>query len=147
MEKHSHSKVGQLRRIVGLLFLTAAVAVAVASLRAVNQPRGPEQAAALRKIAPWVTQHTAGGQQAEFMVVLSDQADLSQAAALPTKAEKQHFVFDTLRNKSQATQGPILQYLRERGIEYRSFYIVNAILVKGTQEVAETLAARPDVVR
>jgi len=147
MEKHSHSKVGQLRRVVGLLFLTAAVAVAVASLRAVNQPRGPEQAAALRKIAPWVTQHTAGGQQAEFMVVLSDQADLSQAAALPTKAEKQHFVFDTLRNKSQATQGPILQYLRERGIEYRSFYIVNAILVKGTQELAETLAARPDVVR
>ena len=33
------------------------------------------------------------------------------------------------------------------GIEHRSFYIVNAVLVKGSQEIAETLAARPDVAR
>jgi len=52
-----------------------------------------------------------------------------------------------LLNKSQTTQGPILQWLREHGAEYRSFYIVNAILVKGTREVAEALAARPDVAR
>ena len=151
MEKHSHSKVGPLRRIIGLLFLAAAVAAvlgAVASLRAVNQPSSPEQAAALRKIAPWVTQHTAGGKQAEFMVVLADQADLSRSrGAQPTKSEKGRFVHDALWNKSQTTQGPILQWLRERGIEHRSFYIVNAVLVKGSREIAETLAARPDVAR
>ena len=99
MEKHSNSKVGPLRRIIGLLFFAAAVAAvlgAVASLRAVNQPSSPEQAAALRKIAPWVTQHTAGGKQAEFMVVLADQADLSEAAALPTKNEKGRYVRDAL---------------------------------------------------
>src|SRR5207245_1187960 len=39
------------------------------------------------------------------------------------------------------------KWLRERGIEHRSFYIVNAILVKGSREVAETLAVRPDVAR
>ncbi len=150
MEKHNHTKVGLLRRIIGLLFLAAAVAAvlgAVASLRAVNKPNSPEQTAALRKIAPWVTRNTADGKQAEFMVVLADQADLSQAATLPTKSEKERFVYDTLLNKSQTTQGPILQWLRERGIEYRSFYIVNALLVKGTQEIAETLAARSDVAR
>ena len=54
---------------------------------------------------------------------------------------------DALFNKSQTTQGPILQWLRERGIEHRSFYLVNAILVKGNQEIAEALAARPDVAR
>ena len=32
-------------------------------------------------------------------------------------------------------------------IEHRSFYIVNAILVKGSREIAEALAARPDVAR
>ena len=91
MEKHSHSKVGPLRRIIGLLFLAAAVAAvlgAVASSRAVNQPSSPERAAALRKIAPWVTQHTAGGKQAEFMIVLADQADVSGAAALSRKAKR-----------------------------------------------------------
>ena len=150
METHNHSKVGPLRRIIGFLFLAAAVAAvlgAVASLRAVNQPSSPERAAALRKIAPWVTQHTAGGKQAEFMIVLANQADLSGAAALSTKSEKGRFVRDALWNKSQTTQAPILQWLRERGIEHRSFYIVNSILVKGSQEVAEMLAARPDVAR
>ena len=91
MEKHNHTKVGLLRRIIGFLCLAAAVATvlgAVASLRAVNKPNSPAQTAALRKIAPWVTQNTAGGKQAEFMVILADQADLSQAAALPTKAKR-----------------------------------------------------------
>ena len=36
---------------------------------------------------------------------------------------------------------------RDRAIEHRSFYIVNAILVKGTRELAEALAARPEVAR
>ena len=99
------------------------------------------------KIAPWVIEHTANGQQAEFMVVLAEQADLRQAAALATKNQKSRYVHDALWNKSQTTQGPILQWLRERGIEHRSFYIVNAILVKGSREIAQALAARPDVAR
>ena len=150
MAKRHHSKVGPLRRIIGFLFLAAAIAAvlgAVASTRAVADRDSPEQVAAMRKIAPWVTEHTADGKQAEFMVVLADQADLSGAAALSAKTEKGRFVRDALLNKSQTTQGPILQFLRDRGIEHRSFYIVNAILVKGGREIAETLAARPDVAR
>ena len=99
------------------------------------------------KIAPWVIERTANGENAEFFIVLADQADLSGAAALTTKTEKGRYVYDALRNKSQATQGPVLQWLRERGIEHRSFYIVNAILVKGSREVAEALASRHDVAR
>ena len=150
MEKNSRSKIGPLRHILCILFFAAAVAAAlgaVASSRAVNRPNSPAQIAALRKIAPWVTQHTAGGKQAEFLIVLADQADLRGAETLTTKSEKGRFVCDALWNKSQATQGPILQWVSERGIEHRSFYIVNAILVKGNRELAEALAARPDVAR
>jgi hypothetical protein len=82
------------------------------------------------KIAPWVVAQTAHGQQAEFFVVLADQADLSGAAALRAKNEKGRFVHDALWNKSQATQRPILRWLREHSVEHRPFYIVNAILVK-----------------
>src|SRR5205814_1479143 len=57
------------------------------------------------------------------------------------------YVYDALWNKSQATQGPILQWLRERRLEHQSFYIVNAILLNGSREIAEMLAARPDVAR
>lgn len=150
METHSQSKVGPLRRIIGLLFLAATAAIvlgAVASSRAVNQSSSPEQAAALRKIAPWVNQHTAGGKQAEFMIVLADQADLTGAALLQTKKEKGRFVRDALWNKSQATQGPVLKWLDEHRLEHRSFYIVNAIWVKGRSEDAMALALRSDISR
>jgi len=99
------------------------------------------------KIAPWVCEHTANGQTAEFFVVLADQSDLSGAGDLATKAEKGRYVYDALRDKSQATQLPILRWLRERRIEHRAFYIVNAILVKGSRDLAEALASRQDVAR
>ena len=113
------------RMFCSLLFVAAGIAVlgAIVSSRATGQ-EGPDATA--NKIAPWVIEHTANDQQAEFIVVLADQADLSPAAALATKNEKGRYVYDALLNKSQATQGPILQWLRERGLEHRSFYIVNA---------------------
>jgi subtilisin family serine protease len=95
----------------------------------------------------WVMKHTAKGQKAEFLVIMADQADVSGATHFRTKAEKGRYVYQTLQRKAQTTQEPILQLLRDRGIEYQSFYIVNAILVKGTLEVARILAARTDVAR
>src|SRR5437762_6907193 len=139
-----------LRVLLASVFCLAGVFIAlggIASSRTIGQGGSPNQSVAAQKIAPWVTEHTANGQQTEFLVVLADQADLSPAAAMRTKAEKGRFVYDALRNKSQTTQGPILQWLRERGIEHRSFYIVNAVFVKGTREMAQALAARPDVTR
>ena len=128
-----------------LFFAAAAIAVfaAIGSSRAIGQGRPPGRATTTNKIAPWVVEHTANGQQAEFMVVLADQADLSAAATMRTKTEKGRYVYDTLRNKSQTTQGPILRWLRERGLEHRSFYIVNAVLVKGTREIAEASGCPP----
>jgi subtilisin family serine protease len=146
------------RRLFFSLFLVlAAVALvgAIASSRAggstspkvKGQRVGGNPVNVANRIAPWVVQHTVNGQQAEFFVVLADQADLSPASHLPTKTAKGRFVFETLRDKAQTTQASILQWLRERNIEHQSFYIVNAILVKGTREIAEALAARTDVAR
>src|SRR4029077_20140294 len=141
-------------RIVFCLVLFIAVTIAVVGAIGASRATGqhiepPSQGYGVPrdnvfhlKIAPWVIEHTANGQQAEFFVVLADQADLLRAATLATKAEKGRYVYDALRKQSQETQGPILQWLRERAIEHRSFYIVNAILVKGSREIAEALAAR-----
>ena len=155
------------RRIFCSLFLVAAAAVFVAAVapsnaggstrrgeamphrgNSVNVANSPSDGLAVAsKIAPWVMDHTANGQQAEFFVVLVDQADLSPAAHLATKTAKSRFVFETLRNKAQTSQAPILQWLRERNVEHHSFYIVNAILIRGTRQVAEALGARADVAR
>ena len=139
-----------LRRVACALLFAAAVAAglgAITTLRAVDGPKSPAQLAAEKKIAPWVNGRTQGGQQAEFIVVLKDQADLSGAALLQTKAEKGRFVHDALWNKSQATQGPVLQMIAARGLEHRAFYIVNAIWVKGRAEDVMAIAERADVDR
>src|SRR5215469_1313709 len=139
------------RRAFSSLLLLAAFIAIIGTIVSSRQPAvaapGSPGSFPSSKIAPWVMEHTANGQQAEFFVVLADQADLSAAANLRTKAEKGRFVFQTLFNKAQTTQAPILQWLREHGLEHQSFYIVNAVLVKGTRDVAEALAARLDVAR
>src|SRR5215510_8308668 len=154
-KSHRTSASSPWRRIFCSLFLVAAavaLVVAVASSPAIGQrvelpSKSTFHPAPAQKIASWVVEHTANGQQAEFFVVLADQADLSPAANLQTKTEKGRFVYQTLLEKAQSTQEPILQWLRDRKIEHQSFYIVNAILVKGDRQLAERLAARPDVAR
>ena len=95
----------KLRVLFGVLLCFAGVTIVLFALgKASAQPRTPavqtntpwDGFAAANKIAPWVMEHTANGQQAEFFVVLADQADLSAAASLPTKAEKGRFVYQTL---------------------------------------------------
>ncbi|HKQ76979.1 MAG TPA: S8 family serine peptidase, partial [Blastocatellia bacterium] len=105
------------------------------------------QQKALRKFSPWVMQKTDAGEEAEFLVVLEEQADLSLARLFETKEEKGRYVFETLLARASETQAPLLGWLEERGIPRRSFYIVNAILVKGSREIALELAARDDVSR
>jgi serine protease AprX len=124
---------------VGMLF--AIFSFAASPLR----PLG--KSTAVGKIAPWVLEHTSDGKQAEFLVVLAEQADFSGANALATKEEKGRYVRDLLWNKAQSTQGPVLRLLQDRHVEYRSFYIVNMFWVKGTLDLAMELAARPDVAR
>src|SRR6266576_3615382 len=137
------------RRIFFSCLLTAAALAGLAvirSSRATDQAGSPNQSDSV-KIAPWVVEHTAKGHRAEFIVVLADQADLSGAAMLRARIDKGRFVREALWNKAQTTKGPILQWLRDRGIEHRSFYIVNALWVKGDRAAAEALAGRTDVAR
>jgi serine protease AprX len=135
------------RTLLSLFLCSIGMLLALFSLTAgpPRATRGQSQGkTALTKIAPWVL---ASGSQTEFLIVLGDQADLSGAKSLATKQEKGRFVRDTLWNKAQATQGPLLQWLRDHNVEHRSFYIVNMIWVKGDLSLAQTLAARADVAR
>src|SRR2546425_5603041 len=83
------------------------------------------------KIAARVLTDTANGGTTEALVVLAEQADLSPAAALPTKLEKGRFVVSTLRAVAARSQAPLRAFLDQRGVPYQSFYIVNMIKVTG----------------
>jgi hypothetical protein len=108
----SQSAFFKLRVLFGVLLCFAAVTIVLLALgKASAQPRTPavqinprwDGFNAASKIAPWVMDHTANGQQAEFFVLLADQADLSPAANLPTKTEKGRFVYQTLLENAQTT--------------------------------------------
>ena len=98
-------------------------------------------------IAPWVLKHTKHGQAAEFFVVLKQQADLSAASTLTTKVDRGLYVYATLYQLAEQSQAPLRQLLDGRKIRYRSFYIINALLVTGDRSLVNELAARDDVDR
>jgi subtilisin family serine protease len=117
---------------------------ALLALAAAAQARA--QVPAAGKLTPWVMAKTEAG-EAEFLVVMADQADLSPARALATKAAKGRFVYDTLFQKAQQTQAGVLALLASRGVPHRSYYIVNSVWVRGDRALAMELAARADVAR
>lgn len=99
------------------------------------------------KIHPWLRGRSDVGRQVEFLLILKDSADLSPAQRLKGKRDKCRFVHDSLRNTAERSQAPIKAWLKARGVEHRTFTIVNALLVKGDRLLMESLASRDDVAR
>jgi len=120
--------------------------VALVAALTASAPGTASTTAWTSKVAPRVLLETAGGRTASFLVVLRDQADVSGAAALPTKVAKGTFVFDTLRARAERTQAPIRSMLDRLGVRYKSHWLVNLIAVlRGDRSLVRTLASRPDV--
>jgi subtilisin family serine protease len=136
-------------KLLGFLLLLSLL-LAGLSAPAATSPlaQGPEVSAAdLSKVDPAVLDQMAVNGQAKFYVILTVQADLSGAAALPTKVAKTTYVFNLLRETARQTQPPLTRYLDQQGLDYRAYYIANMIEVTGGRSAVEWLAARPDVAR
>lgn len=81
----------------------------------------------------------------DFIVALRERADLSLAREFNSKAARGQFVYETLSETAGASQSRLLALLSARGIEHRSFWIVNAIWVRAGADVLHELAMRDDV--
>ncbi len=87
----------------------------------------------------------AGPAPVECMVVLRAQADLSGADALPTREARLKFVFERLKATADASQKPVLDELKTRGVEAEPFWLVNMIRLRCDAGTVEALARRGDV--
>ena len=106
----------------------------------------PTQAAAWQaKVDPWVRQTAVTQPQTEFLVYLTEQADLSGAATIRGKEAKGQYVVERLTAVAARTQPPLIRLLDQAGAEYRPFWIANMIWVRGDAALAQSLAGRPDV--
>ena len=96
------------------------------------------------KVDAWALAHAAQG-PAEYLVYLTEQADLRPAAALGIRAEKNAYVVQRLSETAHRTQAPLLAALKARGLEVRPYWIANMLWVRADPADLEFIAARPDV--
>ena len=84
---------------------------------------------------------------ARVLVILQQQADLSGASRLQTKAEKGAFVYDQLTTIARQTQGALRIFLDSRGAEYRAYWIQNLLMVSVDEQLLAELASLPGIER
>jgi uncharacterized repeat protein (TIGR01451 family) len=99
------------------------------------------------KVTPQVWNATAADGETEFLVILDQQADLSDTDSLPTRGARLRYVYETLQETALRTQPSLRAELDSVGADYRPFYIVNMLAVRGDRDLVTHLAARPDVAR
>src|SRR5258706_13678463 len=124
------------------LVVSAAMTVTTAGAASVSNP--PVQPPWKHKVDPWVLAAASAG-PAEFLVFLSEQAEVASAQQLPTKAQKGRFVVDRLRETAARTPGPLLSALAARGVEHRPYWVANMVWVRGGLALVEEMARRDDV--
>jgi uncharacterized repeat protein (TIGR01451 family) len=97
------------------------------------------------KVDPWVLATAAAQSQTEFLLYLTQQADVTGAAGLRTKAAKGQYVYDQLTAVAAQTQPAVLAELAALGVEYRPFWVANMIWVRGDLSVVQAMAQRSDI--
>lgn len=84
--------------------------------------------------------------QAEAIVMLQEQADLSFARQLSTKEDKGTYVFQKLQATAERTQAPLWSILIQAQLSASPLWIINAIYVPQLdRNTANLLAAHPGV--
>lgn len=98
-----------------------------------------------QKVEPQLFDRLSQQPQVDFFAVLHDQPDTRSAQNITGKRAKGAFVANELRVAAQETQKPILALLQSLNADFRSFYLINAVWVRGDYTLIEELARRPEV--
>ncbi len=98
-----------------------------------------------RKVDNSLLEKSSGETNRPFFVLFRQQANLQLAAQLRTKEEKAHYVYEVLRETARSTQGDVIRFLQQSGAEYKSLFIINAIMTQGSLDLIRELAVRNDV--
>ena len=76
-----------------------------------------------------------------IVVILHEQADISQAKSLRGKDVKANYVYKQLIDKANKTQNEVTDLLKSRSKPFRSFYIVNMISLSADLDLINEFAA------
>ena len=90
------------------------------------------------KIDPTLRTRIQAEGPSEFLVVLSAQADVSDANKLTNKEEKGRYVYETLLQLAESTQGSVRKVLNDAQAPMQSFWVINALWSKGEYKPGRT---------
>lgn len=121
-------------KTITLLFLSLSVGLA--------QAAAPEWQ---QKVSPDVLAIATAEGEADFIIEMVAQSDLSPATLVRGKTAKNRYVVEALRAQAQNTQPPVLAKLNELGVVHQSFWIANAISGRGTASELQAIASMPEV--
>ncbi|MCC7360731.1 MAG: S8 family serine peptidase [Anaerolineales bacterium] len=82
-----------------------------------------------------------------LFVILTDQADVSAAVALPDRVERLTSVYTTLVAEADRTQAPLRRLFDRLGVPYTPYYLLNALEVDAGPLLRLYLRTRPEVGR
>lgn len=105
----------------------------------------PALAFASPGVDPWVEDRLSMGDSAEFIVALKQRASLDAARNESDLLLRRTQIVAALQQTAQASQVELRKLLDRAGVEYRPFWISNAILVRGDQQLLNTLRSRDDI--
>ncbi len=84
---------------------------------------------------------------ASFWVRLRQNANLADVPTYLDRVTRATYVYNSLKAVAESSQANVLAYARSRGLQYKSFWIVNSVLVEGaTAADLEAFKAMPEVV-
>lgn len=95
----------------------------------------------------WLTLGEPGFHNDGFLIIMTEQADLTGAEAIADPIDRRAFVRDRLVETANRTQAPVRQALDEAGFSYRPFYLTNMIQVEGGHHQMAEFAGLPGVDR
>ena len=131
-----------MKKTIALFGLLLVLLLSLVPLTFVGANQIPEWHA---KVDPWLLNQINENGTTEGLLFLSEQVDLSAAAALPSKLAKGTYVFETLSATAAATQAPLLAELDRLGASYRPYWVANMVWVDVDAAQLAILAQRPDV--
>jgi len=82
-----------------------------------------------------------------FLIILEEEADLSDAYTITGRQARLQYVRDTLIETAERTQADLRAELEEMGLSYRSYYAINMIRVDGHRWLMDRFEDRPGVAR
>jgi membrane protease YdiL (CAAX protease family) len=95
----------------------------------------------------WLVAGYSGFHNDGFLIIMTEQADLSEAEKIDDPIARRAFVRDRLIETAERTQAPVREALEAARLDYRPFYLINMIRVEGHHRWMADFTDLPGVTR